>query len=88
MTSWHHSNSTVTQNCLNLTQLQLRNNSVRVLLYAYVPHGKVLNHFTCVQYVCGEQSVVVYSLNHDIMASFRLNSNQEELPKSDHASAV
>ncbi len=34
-----------------------------------------------------KQSKVVYSLNHDIMASFALNSDPE-LPKSDLASLV
>ncbi len=77
MTSWHHFHSTVTQNGQNLTQLQLRSNNVRVHLYAYIPHWKVLKHFLYVQYGCGEQSAVVYSLKHNIMASFPLDSCQE-----------
>jgi hypothetical protein len=87
MTSWHHIHLTVTQSRQNLTQLQLRSNSVRVHSYAYLPHGKVLNHFIYVHYGCGEQSAIIYSLNHNIMASFPLDSNQE-LPKSDPALAV
>jgi hypothetical protein len=35
-----------------------------------------------VQYGCDNQSKVVYSLNHDITASFTLNSDPE-FPKSD-----
>ena len=31
---------------------------------------KVLNHFLYIQYGCGMQSVVVYSLNHDTTMSF------------------
>jgi hypothetical protein len=61
MTSRHHFHSTVTQNCQNLTQFQ-QCNSVRVHLCAYVPHWKVLKHFIYVQYGCGNQSKVVYSL--------------------------
>ncbi len=47
----------------------------------------MLKHFTHVHYGCGKLSKVVYSLNHDIMASFTFNSHQE-LPKSDPALAV
>ena len=49
MPSWHHFHPIpiVTQNCQNLTQLQWCN-SVRVHLYAYTPHWKVLQ--TC--YIC------------------------------------
>ncbi len=43
ITSWHHLHSTVTQKCHNLTQLKPCN-TVRVPLYAYVPHRKVLNN--------------------------------------------
>ncbi len=86
MTSWHHFHSTVTQNFQNLTQLQ-RCNSVRVHLYAYVPHWKVLKQFLDIHYGCEKQSKVVISLDHDIMASFPLDSHPE-LPKSDPASAV
>ncbi len=77
MTSWHHIYPTVTQSCQNLTQLQLHSNSVRMHLYAYLPHWKVLKPFIYVHYGCGEQSAMVYSLNHDIIASFPLDSNQE-----------
>ncbi len=87
MTSCYHIHPTVTQNCQNLTQLQLRSKSIRVHLYAYLLHGKVLNHFMYVQYGCREQPAMVYSLNHIIMASFPLDGNQE-LPKSDPALVV
>ncbi len=54
---------------------------VKVDLYAYVPHWKVLKHF-----INGKQSAVVYSLNqHDIMASFPLKEGHPELPTSDPA---
>jgi hypothetical protein len=43
---------------------------------------KGAKHFTYVQYGCEMESKVVYILNHDIMASFALNSDPE-LPKSD-----
>jgi hypothetical protein len=33
---------------------------------------KVLKHFLYIQYGCGMQSVVVYSLNHDTTMSFGL----------------
>ena len=80
ITSWHHFHSIVTQNCQNLTQLQLCNNSVRVHLYAYVPHWKMLKQFIDVHYGCGNQSQMDYSLNHDIMASFPPDSHKG-LPK-------
>jgi len=47
----------------------------------------VLKHFLDVHYGFEKQSKVVISLNHDIMASFPLDSHPE-LPKSDPASAV
>ncbi len=75
ITSWHHFNSTVTQYCQNLTQIQ-QCNSVRVHLYAWVPHWKVLKYFLDVHCGYEKQSKVIISLNHDIMASFQLNSNQ------------
>ncbi len=40
-------------------------NSVIVHPYAHPQHMKVLKHFMFIQYGCGMQSVVVYSLNHD-----------------------
>ncbi len=70
MTSWHHFHSTVTQNCQNLTQLQLCSNGVRVHFYAYLPHWKVLKYFLDVHYVCGNQSQVIYSPNRNIMYHF------------------
>ncbi len=86
MMSWHHFHPIITKNCQNLTQL-CRCNSVRVHLFAFVPNWKVLNHFIYVQYLYVKQSKVVYSLNHDIMKSFPIDSHQE-LPKSDPASPV
>ncbi len=79
MTSWHHFHSTVTQNCQNLTKLQLCSKSVRVHLYAYLPHWKVLNHFLDVHYGCGNQSQVVYSLTRNIMHHFHLTVTQSYL---------
>ncbi len=85
MTSWHHFHLTVTQNCQNLTQLQ-RCYSVTVPSYACVPNWKVKTLYLCPKWRWeaikgGNQP------NHDIMASFLLNSHSE-LPKSDPASAV
>ncbi len=45
-------------------------NHVRVHPYAYAQHMMVLEHFLCIQYGCGMQSVVVYSLNNVVMPSF------------------
>ncbi len=45
-------------------------NSVRVHPYAYPQHMMLLKHFPYLQYGCGKQSVVVYSLNKIIMPSF------------------
>ncbi len=81
-----HFHSSDTKNCYNLTRPQ-QCNSVRMHSDDYVPHWKVNKHFMYVQYGCGKQSKVVYTLNHDIMASFPLDSHPE-LPKSDPASAV
>ncbi len=44
-------------------------------------------HFMYVQCRCGKQSKVKYRLNHDIMASFLLDSHPEFL-KTNQASAV
>jgi hypothetical protein len=86
ITLWHHFHLTVTQICQNLTQLRWCN-GWRLHWYAYVPHWKVLQHFIHVQYGCEKQSKVVYSLNHNIMASFLLDSHPELL-KTDPTSAV
>ncbi len=83
ITSWHHFHLTVAKICRNLTQLW-QCNGVRVHSYAYVPHKKVENHFIHVHYGCGKQSKVQNSLNHDIMASFRLDSHPELL-KTNHS---
>ncbi len=86
MTSWHHLHSTVTKNCQNLTQL-CQCNSVRVHLYAYVPHWKVLKH----SYICPlwmweaiEGGLEPPPWHHGIIST----QHHPELPKSDPASAV
>ncbi len=84
ITSWPYFHSTVTQNWQNLTQLQLCSNSVRVHSYAYVPHWTMLKHFTYIHYGCGKQSAVVYSLNHNIMASFHLTVAKNCLNQTQH----
>ncbi len=78
ITSWHHFHSMVRANYQNLNQLWQCNN-VRVHLYAYVPHQRMKKHFINVQCGCGKQSKVNYRLNHDIMASFPLDSHPELL---------
>ncbi len=78
ISSWHHFYPAVTQYCQNLTQLR-QCNGVRVHSYAYVNHWKVKKHFIYVHYGCGKQSKVDYSLNHDTMASFPLDSHPELL---------
>ncbi len=83
ITSWQRFHPTVTKNCQNLTHLW-QCNSVRVHSYAYVPLWKVKKHFIYVHYGCGKQSKVDYSLNHDIKASFPLDSHPELL-KTNHS---
>jgi hypothetical protein len=83
ITSWHHFYLSVAKNCQNLTQLW-QCDSVRVHSYAYVPHKKVEKHCIHVHYGCANQSKVDYSLNHDIMASFLLDSHPELL-KTNHS---
>ncbi len=78
ITSWHHFHLTVAKNCQNLPQ-HWQCNGVRVHSYSYVPHKKVEKHFIYVHYGCEKQSKVDYSLNHDIMASFPLDSHPELL---------
>ena len=46
---------------------------VRVHPYAHPQHMKVLNHFIYIQYGCGMQSGMVYSLNHDTITSYGLH---------------
>ncbi len=48
-------------------------NCVRVCQYAQPQHKKVLKLIIYIQYGCGMQSAVVYSLNHDTTISFRLH---------------
>ncbi len=67
MPSFHSSHAGLNyQNLIQLCQC----NSVSVHPYAYPQHMMVLKHFLCIQYGCGKQTVVVYSLNHVIMQSF------------------
>ena len=76
MKSWHHIHLKETQNCQILTHLCWCN-SVRVYLYdcGHRWKWKVLQHFIYIQYGCEKKLTVVYSLNHDMMASFPLNSD-------------
>ncbi len=67
MPSFHSSHSD--PNYQNQDQL-CQCNCVRVHPYAYPQHMIVLKHFLCMQYGCGKQTVVVYSLNNVIMPSF------------------
>ena len=48
-------------------------NCVRVHPNAHPQHIKVLNHFPYIQYGCGIQSGMVYSLNHVTITSFGLH---------------
>jgi hypothetical protein len=78
ITSWNDFHSTVTKKYQNLTQLW-QCNDVRVHLYAYIPNCKGKNHFIYVLCGCGKQSKVDVRLNHDIMASFLVDSQPELL---------
>ncbi len=70
MSSCHHFIvATVTPNYQNLGQL-CQCNCVRVHSYAYPQHMMVLKHRLYIQYGCGKQTVVVYSLDNVIMQSF------------------
>ncbi len=53
--------------------IKLRQPVIRVHPCAHPQHMKVLKHFLYIQYGCGMQSVVVYSLNHDTIMSFGLH---------------
>ncbi len=81
-----HFHLTVTKNCQNLTQL-CQCNSVRVHLYAHVPHWEVLKHF----YICPlwmwesiKGGLQPQPWRHGIISTW----HHPELPKSDQASAV
>ncbi len=50
-----------------------RYNSVRMHPYAHPQHMKLLKHVIYIQYGCGMQSAVVYSLNHNTTMSFGLS---------------
>ena len=58
------------------TIIKLRQPVIRVHPCAHPQHMKVLKHFLYIQYGCGMQSVVVYSLNHDTITSFGLHLTQ------------
>ncbi len=87
MSSWHHFQSNVAQNCQNQTQLPWCN-SIKVHLYANIPHWKVLNLVIYIHYGCGKQSKVVYSLNHVIVASFLLDKIAKIWPSFDCKGAL
>jgi hypothetical protein len=53
--------------------IKLRQPVIKVHPFAHPQHMKVLNNFLYIQYGCGVQSVVVYSLNHDTITSFGLH---------------
>ena len=59
-------------------------NSVRMHPYAHPQHMKVLKHIVYFQYGCGMQSVMVYSLNHDITTSFALSHTPIFLKSTPH----
>jgi hypothetical protein len=50
-----------------------RRNSVRMHPYAHPQHIKVLKHFVYIWYGSGTHSKWVWSLNHDLTISLRLN---------------
>ncbi len=54
----------------------------RVHPYAYQQQMMVLKHFFYIKYGCGEQSLVVYSLDNVIMPSFHSSPSDPKLPKS------
>ena len=69
------------------TQLiKLRRPVIRVHPCAHPQHINVLKHFLYIQYGCGMQSVVVYSLNHDTTAHLgsALPQFSKILPPSAH----
>ncbi len=72
---WHHSTFGLPLSPIfqNLTPYLHMYNCVRVHPYAHQQHMKVLNHFLYIQYGCGMQPVVVYSLNHDTITSYGLH---------------
>jgi hypothetical protein len=51
----------------------LAGGTMKVLPYACEPAYQYLKHFLNVQYRCGKQSEVDFSLNHHAMASFSLH---------------
>ncbi len=82
MSSCHHFIATLTPNYQNLGQLCQCNCVRRVHPYAYQQQMMVLKHFSYIQYGCGKQSVVVYSLNNVIMPSFHRSHSDPKIPKS------
>ncbi len=78
----HHFIATLTPNYQNLGQLCQHNSVRRVHPYAYHQQVMLLKHFPFIQYGCGKQSVVIYSLNNVIMPSFHatLTPNYQNVP--------
>ncbi len=56
----------------NIWPHRYRYNSVRMHPYSHPQHMKVLKHFIYIQYGCGMQTAVIYSINHDTTMSFGL----------------
>ncbi len=71
---WHHNIiwAPPNPNFPKLCHHRHRYNSVRMHPYAHPQYMMVLKHFIYIQYGCGMQSAVVYSLNHDTTMSFGL----------------
>jgi hypothetical protein len=66
-------------------------NSVKVHPYVYPQHMMVLKHVSYIQYGCGKESVVVYSLNNVIMLSFHSSHagpNYQNLGQFYHCNSV
>ncbi len=78
ITSWHHFHPTITKDCQKSDPVSAveRCKGALICLHTSLKGEK---HFTNVHYGCGKQSKVDYSLNHDIMVSFPLDSHPELL---------
>jgi hypothetical protein len=86
---WHHSIIYTQLNRPRIANIwpSLVGVTEQVHSYAHRHHWKGLKYFIYVKYQCEKESKVVYSLNHDSMASFTLDSDPE-LPISDIALLV
>ena len=58
---------------------QKRNTCIRVDTYAHLQHIKVLKHFEYMCYGCVMHSKLVWSINHDLTTSLRLNHTLNSL---------